>query len=114
MNTNNNLVIKGIAEPVPSNVNHDRAFRNGWYSDNRKLPGNVTGERDPDGRRQVHLLYLPMLLAIENHLRRRLARFKSATRRIRCGELCAHFLETRSESFNLLLLLCKLGLKVLR
>jgi hypothetical protein len=38
------------------------------------------------------------------------ARFKSAIGRTRCGELCAHLLETRSKSFNLLLLLgyCRL------
>ena len=44
-----------------------------------------------------------MLLAIENHLGRRLVRFKSATGRTRCGELAAHLLQARSKRFNLLL-----------
>jgi hypothetical protein len=45
MNANNNLLI-GIAGPLPTNVNHDRAFRNDWYSDNCKL-SDITGEGEP-------------------------------------------------------------------
>jgi hypothetical protein len=36
-------------------------------------------------------------------LRRRFARFKSATGRTRCRELGTHFLNARSELFNLFL-----------
>ena len=35
MIANDNLGIKDIAGPLAVSVNHDRAFRNGWYSDNR-------------------------------------------------------------------------------
>jgi hypothetical protein len=48
MNASNNLVIKGIADPVPLNVNHDRASRNGWHFDNCKLPRQMSGERGLD------------------------------------------------------------------
>jgi len=33
-NATNNIVLQGIADPVPWNVNHNQAFRNDWYSDN--------------------------------------------------------------------------------
>src|SRR5438477_8481817 len=56
-------------------------------------------------------------LGIADHLRRssatadsscgEFARFKSATGRTRCGELCAHLLEARGKRFNLLLLLSR-------
>ena len=41
------------------------------------------------------------LLIVLDHLRRRFARFKSATGRTRCGELCAHLLDVRSLLFEL-------------
>ena len=47
---------------------------------------------------------LTQLLGVVDHLRRRFARFKSATGRTRCGELCAHLLQARSKRINLLLL----------
>jgi hypothetical protein len=40
----------------------------------------------------------PALGIVEDHLWRRFARFKSATGRARCGELCAHFLDLRCRS----------------
>src|SRR5262249_53212615 len=33
-NATNNIVLQGIADPVPLNVTHDRRFRKDWYSDN--------------------------------------------------------------------------------
>src|SRR4029077_20646611 len=40
-------------------------------------------------------------LGIVDHLRRRFARFKSATERTRCGELCAHLLDLGGLLFEL-------------
>ena len=58
-------------------------------------------------------------LGIVDHLRRRFARFKSATGRTRCGELHAHLLDLRclffktgSEGLYFFLLLRNRGLKV--
>src|SRR5882724_2100549 len=56
---------------------------------------------------------LTRLLGIVDHLRRRLARIKSATGRTRCGELCADFLQSRSHRFNLLLLVRGSRLEIL-
>ena len=41
----NNLEL-GIAGPLALNVDDDRAFRNGWYPDNCKLPRQMSRERD--------------------------------------------------------------------
>jgi hypothetical protein len=46
------------------------------------------------------LLRLSAALGIVDHLRRGLARFKSATGRTRCGELCAYFLQASSKRFD--------------
>ena len=54
-------------------------------------------DRSPVGIHAETQPRLQMALRIVDHLRRRFARFKSATGRTRCGELGAHFLDLRRQ-----------------
>jgi hypothetical protein len=81
---------------VPLNVTHYRAFRNDWYPIVSKMHWEMSGEPNPDGRRQPdamiakagHCLAIcqvfvwqcapTLLLTIENRFRWGYAHFKSA------------------------------------